>query len=69
MAAAASFLRRYSIAGMRAFSVVSQAKGEVHPQALAALHRAVDACPVLFGLALKALYGLSDPTELHCTPT
>lgn len=86
-------------AGMRAYSAGSQPKGEVHPQALAALRRAGvatdglsskgteahaelapelvitvcdkaagDACPVFFGPALKAHWGLSDPSELDGTP-
>ncbi|PKM25267.1 MAG: low molecular weight phosphatase family protein [Gammaproteobacteria bacterium HGW-Gammaproteobacteria-13] len=86
-------------AGMRAYSAGSQPKGEVHPQALAALRRAGvataglsskgteahaelapelvitvcdkaagDACPVFFGPALKAHWGLADPSELTGTP-
>jgi arsenate reductase len=86
-------------AGMRACSAGSQPRGEVHPQALAALQRAGvsthglsskgteahaelapelvisvcdkaagDACPVFFGPALKAHWGLADPTELVGTP-
>ena len=86
-------------AGMRAYSAGSQPRGEVHPQALAALRRngvnsdglsskgteahaelapdlvitvcdkaAGDACPVFFGPALKAHWGLADPAELVGTP-
>ena len=86
-------------ANMHAYSAGSQPKGEVHPQALAALRRAGvsttglsskgtevhvelapelvitvcdkaagDACPIFFGPALKAHWGLADPSELVGAP-